>query len=154
MVKGTYNGKITILEQRPSEYIRLRGDGKGGGNWTSGEAELTLVQQDGQTVMNYLGQGNISGQLASVGQRLVDTVGRQIVDQGVQFFAEEIAARRRELVGLPPVEPMPAMPALMIREWVQSLKELILAQRARWAIPAAVGIVALIVWLVFKSRSR
>ncbi len=112
MVKGTYNGKITILDRRPGEYIKMHADGKGGGNWTSGEAELTLVQQDGQTVMNYLGQGNVSGQLASVGQRLVDTVGRQFVDQGAKAFAEEIASRRREQMGIKPVAPAPA------RQWV------------------------------------
>ncbi len=98
MVKGTYTGKILILDRRPGEYVKMRGEGKGGGNWTSGEAELTLVQQDNQTVMNYLGQGNVSGQLASVGQRLVDTVGRQFIDQGAKVFAEEIAQRQREKV--------------------------------------------------------
>ncbi len=103
MVKGNYTGKLQVLEQRPCEYVRIRGVGKGGGNWTSGEAQCTLVQQGDQTVLNYIGQGNVSGQLASVGQRLVDTVGRQFVDHGARAFAEEIAALRREKLGLPPV---------------------------------------------------
>ncbi len=138
MVKGTYEGKITILDRRPGEYIKMRGDGKGGGNFTSGTAELTLEQQGEQTLMNYLGQGNISGPLASVGQRLADTVGRQMVDQGAQAFAQEIAAQRREKVGLPPAPPpprrAPAFPG--------------------WAIPAGLVAVAVIAAAIYLLANR
>ncbi len=162
MVKGTYDGKITILEQRVGEYVKLRGEGKGGGNWTTGEAELTLSQQDGKTLMSYLGQGNISGQLASVGQRLVDTVGRQFVDQGALLFAEEIVARRRVLAGLPPIErPAPRIlvfvSTLRTRvqdAWAGATRNIPIRPKARWAIPAAVGAVALIALGVYFGRSR
>ncbi len=116
MVKGNYSGTIQVLERRPGEYLRLRGDGKGGGNFTSGEVQLTLMPQGEQTLMNYIGQGNINGQLASVGQRLVDTVGRQLTDQGAKAFAEEIAQLRREKMGLPTVEVPPS--PLIVPDWV------------------------------------
>ncbi len=103
MIKGKYDGKITILEKQPPAIIRLKGEGKGGGNWTSGDIALTLTEQDGKTVMSYVGQGNLAGPLASVGQRLVDTVGRQFIDQGTKFLAEEIAARYRAKTGTPHV---------------------------------------------------
>jgi carbon monoxide dehydrogenase subunit G len=137
MVKGTYAGKITILEKRPLEYVKIRGEGKGGGNWTRGEAELTLTQQDGQTLMNYLGQGNLSGQLASVGQRLVDTVGRQFVDQGAKAFAEEFAARRREKVGLAAAAPPKAERAF-----------------PSWAIPVAIGVLVLLALAIYFGLPR
>lgn len=95
MVKGKYSGTITILEKRVLEYIRFKGNGKGGGNWTSGDMALTLTEQEGKTLLTYGGQGNLGGPLASVGQRLVDTVGRQFIDQATKIFAEEVAARRR-----------------------------------------------------------
>ncbi len=114
-IKGTYNGKITVLDRRPCEYLKLRGDGKGEGNFTSGEAELNLAEQENRTLLSYSGQGNINGRLASLGQRLADTVGRQFIDQGAKAFAEEIAAQQREKVGLPPVaRPAPAMPRWVI----------------------------------------
>ncbi|MCL4393736.1 MAG: SRPBCC domain-containing protein, partial [Chloroflexi bacterium] len=80
------------------------GEGKGGGNWTSGEISLTLAEQEGKTLMTYAGQGNLGGPLASVGQRLVDTVGRQLIDQGTKVLAEEIAARHRASPGAATVE--------------------------------------------------
>ena len=92
-VKGKYDGKITILDKRPLEFMRLKGEGKGGGNWTSGEISMTLADQEGKTLMSFEGQGNLSGPLASVGQRLVDTVGRQMIDQGTKILAKEIAER-------------------------------------------------------------
>lgn len=95
MVKGKYDGTITVLAKRAPELVRFRGEGKGGGNWTSGEMGLTLESQDGKTLMAYDGSGNVSGALASVGQRLIDSVGKQFIQHGTKAFADEIAARMR-----------------------------------------------------------
>ncbi len=95
MVKGKYDGIISVIEKRAGEFVRLRGDGKGGGNWTSGEASLTLHEENGKTVMDYQGTGNVSGPLASLGQRLIDSVGKQFINAGVKAFADELAARSR-----------------------------------------------------------
>ncbi len=93
MVKGKYEGTVTLLEKRAPEFVRLRGEGKGGANWMSGEMTLTLTAQADQTLMTYAGVGNVGGTLASLGQRLIDTVGKQLVAQGVKAFADELAAR-------------------------------------------------------------
>ena len=98
-IKGKYNGTITILEKKPVEFMRLKGEGKGGGNWTSGEISMTLAEDGDKTLMSFVGQGNLSGPLASIGQRLVDTVGRQLIDQGTRFLAQEISARHRAKLG-------------------------------------------------------
>ena len=95
MVKGKYDGNISVVEKREPEFVRLRADGKGGGNWTSGEVALTLTDQDGKTLMAYEGTGSVSGPLATLGQRLIDTVGKQFIAAGVKAFAEEIAAQTK-----------------------------------------------------------
>lgn len=108
-VKGKYDGKITILERRPPEYVRVKGEGKGGGNWTSGEVALTLNQVEDATQMAYSGLGNLNGPLAGLGQRLVDTVGRQFIDQGAKIFASQIEQQRlaRVTPELVPAAPPP-----------------------------------------------
>lgn len=93
MIKGKYDGTITVLEKRAPEYVKFRGEGKGGGDWTSGDMALTLVDQEGKTLLSYEGAGSISGKLASVGQRLIDTVGKHFVQNGTKALAEEMAAR-------------------------------------------------------------
>ncbi len=94
MVKGKYDGALTVVERRVPEYLKFHGEGNGGGNWTSGDMGLALTPQDGKTLLTYDGTGNVSGPLASVGQRLIDMVGKQIVANGTKALAEELARRR------------------------------------------------------------
>ncbi len=56
---------------------------------------MTLTEQGDQTRLDYVGEGNINGPLASVGQRLIDTVGKQIIQNGTKALAEELAAASR-----------------------------------------------------------
>lgn len=95
MVKGKYEGGVTIVEQRVSEYLKLRGEGKGGGNWLGGEVALTLTDQGGKTLIMYEGSGNVNGPLASLGQRMIDTVGKQFIANGTKALAEELSARAK-----------------------------------------------------------
>lgn len=95
MVKGKYDGVITVIDKRAPEYVKFHGEGKGGGNWTSGDMAVTLTVQSNQTLLAYDGVGNISGPLASLGQRLIDSVGKQFVGHGTKALAEELAARTK-----------------------------------------------------------
>jgi hypothetical protein len=96
MVKGRYDAAITVIEKRAPEFVRFRGDGKSGANWSSGEMVLTLAEQDGKTVMTYDGTGNVGGTLATVGQRLIDSVGKHFVAHGTRALAQELAARSQK----------------------------------------------------------
>ncbi len=92
-IKGKYDGKISVLEKTPPVYVKFKGEGKGGGNWTSGDVVLELNALEHATELVYNGQGNLNGPLASLGQRLVDTIGKQFIDQGAQVLAQEIEQR-------------------------------------------------------------
>lgn len=95
MVKGKYDIVVNVVEKRPTEFVRIKGEGKGGGNIASGEMALTLTAQENKTLIHYEGQGNVGGALASVGQRLIDTVGKQFIAGGTKALAEELAARSK-----------------------------------------------------------
>ncbi len=92
-VKGKYDRKIPGLEKADPPYPKPTAAGTGGGNWTTGEVILKLNPVEHATEMAYSGQGNLNGPLASLGQRLVDTVGKQFIDQGAQVLAQEIEKR-------------------------------------------------------------
>lgn len=102
VIRGKYDGTITVLEKRAPHYVRVKGEGQGGGNQTSGEVSLTLAPHPEGTEMVYAGLGYLSGPLANLGQRLVDTVGRQFIDQGAKLLAVEIGARHLARVTPPP----------------------------------------------------
>jgi carbon monoxide dehydrogenase subunit G len=108
-IKGKYDGKISVLEKDAPSHVRIKGEGKGGGNFTSGEVTLDLVEAETGTDMLYKGVGNLNGPLASLGQRLVDTVGKSFIDQGAKIFASEIESRAVPVVEEHKVvEPPPA----------------------------------------------
>lgn len=108
-IKGKYDGKITVVEKIPPTHVKIKGEGKGGGNFTSGDVVLDLLEvENGVTEMAYKGIGNLNGPLASLGQRLVDTVGRSFIDQGAKIFAGEIESRVAPVpVQVVPVETPP-----------------------------------------------
>lgn len=108
-IKGKYDGKITVLDKTPPTHVHVKGEGKGGGNFTTGDVTLDLGEAAGHTVMVYKGIGNLNGPLAGLGQRLVDTVGRQFIDQGARIFANEIEQRAAPVAGeeAPMPEPEP-----------------------------------------------
>src|SRR5574341_1311010 len=95
MVKGKYDATLTIIEKRAPEFARIRGEGKGSGNFLNGEITMTLLDQGGKTLLKYEGSGNVAGALASVGQRLIDTVGKQFIAAGTKALAEELATHSR-----------------------------------------------------------
>jgi carbon monoxide dehydrogenase subunit G len=116
-VRGKYQGRVIVLERRAPEFVRVRGEGRGGGNLAQGEVTLTLFDRDGMTAMVYTGDGDLTGPLANLGQRLVDTVGRQFIEQGARIFAEEIEAQQVEagaLVLQAPAELAPTSSPLSI----------------------------------------
>jgi carbon monoxide dehydrogenase subunit G len=84
-VKGTYDGHVQILDKQPPESYRIKVDGKGPGGNVNGEAILSLDEQDGETTINYSGDAQVGGTLASVGQRMVHAASKHIIDQ---FFDE------------------------------------------------------------------
>ncbi len=93
MIKGKYDGTITVVEKRVPEFVKWHADGKNGANWAGGDLSLTLLDQDGKTLMKYEGMGNVGGTLASVGQRLIDTVGKHFIQYGTKALAEELAGQ-------------------------------------------------------------
>lgn len=91
MIKGKYDGVINVLEKRAPEYVKFHGEGKGNGNFTGGDMALTLADEEGKTLVTYEGFGNVNGPLASVGQRMIDMVGKQFIQNGAKSLAEEFS---------------------------------------------------------------
>ncbi len=92
-VKGTYHGRIEILEPTPPERYRLKVEGKGRGGFLKGEGNLTLSDVGGAgTEISYIGEAQVGGVVASVGQRLLQAAAKQIVNQFFQAFAKQIQA--------------------------------------------------------------
>lgn len=103
-VQGSFNGKVTLDEIDPPNGYRMEIAGQGRPGYVKGVGTLRL-EGDGPTTLHYDGDAQLSGRIASVGQRLVDSTARSLTRQGLQSLESIIAAR------LQPAEPEATAPS-------------------------------------------
>lgn len=89
-VKGTYHGRVEILDVVPPERYRMKVEGKGTGGFLKGEGTLALSGDARETVITYSGEAQVGGIIAGVGQRLMLGAAKQIVNQFFEALARQI----------------------------------------------------------------
>ncbi len=93
-VAGTFGGKLSVSNEVPPEGYTLTVEGTGKVGFLKGSGDVELVDQgDGTTLMKYSGEVQIGGRVASVGQRLFDTVSKSMIKQGLDKLNEALQAR-------------------------------------------------------------
>lgn len=83
-ISGEYTGTVAILDKQAPRSYRLVVEGTGKAGFVKGEASVELTEQDGSTIVNVKGQGQVGGLIARVGQRLLGSVSKMMMDR---FFA-------------------------------------------------------------------
>ena len=93
-VAGDFAGKLVVSDEVPPESCTLSVDGKGATGFVKGIGHVTLVDQGNQaTLMKYDGDAQVGGKLAGVGQRLIDTVSKSMIRQGLEALNKVLEAR-------------------------------------------------------------
>ena len=92
-VQGKFKGNIKITDVNEPQSYNITVDGKGAPGFVKGKGGLNLVEEDGQTILQYEGDAQVGGRLASVGQRLLDTSAKAIVRQGLEGLDQQVQAR-------------------------------------------------------------
>jgi hypothetical protein len=59
----------------------------------NGSGIFMIPQDDNKTLMKYEGEMQIGGRLASVGQRLLDSASKSIINQGLEAMNQALLAR-------------------------------------------------------------
>jgi len=84
-VAATFRGRLTLSDVVPGKAYTLNFDGQGGAaGFGRGSAEVVLEPVDADTQLSYRAKAQIGGRLAQLGQRLIDSAARAMVDD---FFA-------------------------------------------------------------------
>ncbi len=93
-VAGVFSGRLVVSDEVPPESCTLTVSGKGKPGFVNGSGNIQLVKQDDKaTLLKYEGDVNIGGRLASVGQRMIDTVSKSMIRQGLDTLNEALKAR-------------------------------------------------------------
>ena len=89
-VKGAYDGKVSITDKTAPERMTLRVEGGGKPGTIRATGELRLEEQEGRTVVSYVGDAQVTGIVASVGHRLIGGVARQIAGEFFKGVEREL----------------------------------------------------------------
>ncbi len=107
-VAGKFSGNLVISNENFPETYTMTVDGRGKPGFLKGVGDVILSDQgDGSTLMKYTGEVQVGGKLAGVGQRLIDTVSKSIINQAfdtldrvlVERTAAEAEGREAEYKG-------------------------------------------------------
>jgi carbon monoxide dehydrogenase subunit G len=89
-IRGTYKSSIKLTDiEEPSSY-KMNVEGKGGAGFVRGVAAIELVDQGDKTLLNVLGDGNVGGTVAGVGQRMLGGVAKMLMGQFFECLKKQL----------------------------------------------------------------
>lgn len=155
-VAGAFTGRIVVSDEVPPESCSLTVDGRGAPGFANGTGHIHLLEQeDGTTLMEYEGELQIGGKLASVGQRLLDTASKSMINQGLESLNQALLARieakttGEEVAYTPPSEAKFAMAVAK-----DMAGEMLARPQALWAVVAIVAALSMLVGFLLGRMSR
>ncbi len=93
-ISGAFAGQLTVSNEVPPVSCTLTVEGKGKVGFLKGVGNIDMTDQGGdKTLMKYTGEVQIGGKVASVGQRLFDSVSRGMIEQALDKMNEILKAR-------------------------------------------------------------
>jgi carbon monoxide dehydrogenase subunit G len=149
-IAGVFSGRLLVSNEVPPESCTLTGEGKGKPGFVNGTGNVQLLDQgDNKTLMKYAGEVQIGGRVASVGQRMIDTVSKSMIRQGLSTLNDAIKARvaaradAKEVEFTPPSETEFA--AAVAKDMAGGLLS---SKRFLWSALAVIALILLaIIWL-------
>ena len=87
-VRGNFRAKVSIRDWNPYESYRMVISANGTPGFVNGEAFISLSEDGGLTTVSVDGDGQAGGLLARVGQRMMESVGRNMMDRFFNCLAE------------------------------------------------------------------
>jgi carbon monoxide dehydrogenase subunit G len=93
-VKGTYRGKMEVVDPDPPKRYRLIGEGSGSPGFVKGEAVIELSQEDQDTIVSYQGEMQVGGLIAGIGQRMIGGIAKMMVGQFFKKMEKELKSQQ------------------------------------------------------------
>jgi uncharacterized protein len=106
-VQGIFEGHIQLSNIVAPESYEIAVDGKGAPGFVKATGKLRLTGQEGQTHMAYEGNAQVGGRLASVGQRLIESSAKAIINQSLLALNEylKVQVAQKQAALNPPTPP-------------------------------------------------
>jgi carbon monoxide dehydrogenase subunit G len=95
-IVGTYDTVVRLVETDPPAYGAFDGSVEGRAGGITGHATFRLSEGDGGTTIDYEGTGVMSGPLARLDSRFVESLARGMIDEGIARLARRLKAAPTE----------------------------------------------------------
>ena len=94
MTAARFDVSVRLEDKVPPHRMAMQIDGKGAVGFTRGTASVVLDElPGGRTQMHYTSDVQVGGRIASVGQRLIESVSKMMMRQALDALERELAAR-------------------------------------------------------------
>lgn len=90
VVRGSFTATVAMSEINPFQSYRLSLSGNSNIGFGSGESLVTLSEQDGKTTVTVDSQAQAGGTVARVGQRMMESVARNLLDRFFTCLQETV----------------------------------------------------------------
>ena len=156
-VSGSFSGRLVVSDEVPPQSCTLTVDGKGAPGFLKGVGHVKFEEQETNiTCMTYEGEVTIGGTLASVGQRMIDSVAKSMIRQGFESMDKALEARLANKAGQqveykPPTETEFA--ASVAKDVAKSWTQIAEVRMIMYVVPVAI-LLALIGFILSQITQR
>ena len=91
-VQGKFKGKVEMQDLVAPDSFTLKIDGSGSTGFVKATAKVDLEGAGDSTIVNYDSDAQVGGRIASVGQRLLDSSAKAIIQQSLEGLQELMKA--------------------------------------------------------------
>ena len=96
-IKGTYDGKVALLDPQHPERFTMKAQGAGGPGTVDADVVVHLAPSAaGGTDLSYDADAAVGGMIGGVGQRMLSGVTRKMAGQFFEAVDDDIAGVRKE----------------------------------------------------------
>ena len=96
-VTGKYTGRVTIQEKIEFQSYIMLVEGKGRGGTVRGQGEFTFSDIAGNTHIDIVGDARVTGIIARVGQRLLGSASKMLMNQFFDCLRSRIEKPREPI---------------------------------------------------------
>jgi len=92
-VQGKFMGDVLMSDIKSPESCTIAIDGKGAPGFVKGTGSFRLEPDGDMTTLHYIGDADVGGRLASVGQRMLETSANAIIRQSLEGLGQQVQVR-------------------------------------------------------------
>jgi carbon monoxide dehydrogenase subunit G len=92
-IKGTFQGDVSLSDQRPPGSFLLRASGAGAPGTVSADVKVSLSEADGGTRLDYDADAVVGGMIGGVGQRVLSGVAKKTAGEFFQAVEDVLTGK-------------------------------------------------------------